>query len=376
MVKFFLLLLRPIERFLAQWISVSTEPSAFVRERIRLGDTTNFLRAVGFFLSTISTAFLAEVATLHLLGIGNMAEPYYWLFILLTSIPFVLFCFLLIRFVAPLSFRDVLHLSLYPVGAGILTGAVFALVASTVVALLVAVGGIPEIKYDFSQWEAAQEGELYKRVVRDCLQGESLTYTIVATGLQIAYEDLKSPIDELSYLRPVITVLYLAIAARFFMATVDRRKSVVFGLVLMAALLATGVNIASLKAYLDWNSANSSCEERGYELGLERVAESLLQNMARDLEALQKDKKRIWDLSAKAEGRVFIMKYRFKRPVADLGEFYRGVARYQMHSLKGYCSGDGWLLRDAKASLTHIFYSPEGERLTSFSIGPADCPQW
>jgi hypothetical protein len=114
MLKFFWLTLRPVERFLTQCISVSTEPTVFVRECIRLGDTTNFLRAAGFFVSAISTAFLAEVATLYLLGIGNLAEPYYWLFILLTSIPFVLVCFLLVRLVAPLSFEDVLHLSFHP----------------------------------------------------------------------------------------------------------------------------------------------------------------------------------------------------------------------------------------------------------------------
>ena len=128
--------LRPVERFSAQVISISTEPSAFVREHVRLGDTTNFLRAVGFFVSAISTAFLAEVATLYLLGIGNLTEPYYWFFILLTSILFVLFCFSLVRLIAPLSFKDVLHLSLYPIGAGVFTGAVFALVVSAVVALL------------------------------------------------------------------------------------------------------------------------------------------------------------------------------------------------------------------------------------------------
>jgi hypothetical protein len=33
---------RPVERFLAQVISISTEPTLFVRERIHLGDTTNF----------------------------------------------------------------------------------------------------------------------------------------------------------------------------------------------------------------------------------------------------------------------------------------------------------------------------------------------
>ena len=61
--------------FLAQWISVGTEPSAFVREHIRLGNTTNFLRAISFFFFAVSTAFLAEVATLYLLGIGGAAEP-------------------------------------------------------------------------------------------------------------------------------------------------------------------------------------------------------------------------------------------------------------------------------------------------------------
>ena len=151
-VTFFrLTFLRPVERFFARVISISTEPTAFVRERIHLGDTTNFLRAAGFFVSAISTAFLAEVATLYLLGIGNLAEPYYWLFILLTSIPFVLICFLLVRFVAPLSLKDVLHLSFYPIGAGVFVGAAFALVASAVVRSLVGVGYIPDISHDFSR---------------------------------------------------------------------------------------------------------------------------------------------------------------------------------------------------------------------------------
>jgi hypothetical protein len=114
MVRIELTLLRPIERFLAQWISVSTAPRAFVRERIRLNDTTNFIRAVKFFAYAISTAFLAEVATLHLLGIGNLTEPYYWVLILLILIPFVLATFVLIRPLVQLKLRDVLHLPLAP----------------------------------------------------------------------------------------------------------------------------------------------------------------------------------------------------------------------------------------------------------------------
>ena len=377
MVRLFRLTwLRPIERFLAQWLSVSTEPSAYVRERIRLGDTTNFLRAVYFFFSAISTAFLAEVATLYLLGLGDLAEPYYWLFILLTSIPFVLFCFLLVRLVAPLSFKDVLHLSVYPIGAGIFAGAVFALMASAVVGVLVAVGYIPEIKYDFTQWgEAEQQIAANKRILHDCLTEKSLTYTVLATGLQAAYEDLKPPIDGLSYLRPIIALLYLIIAARIFVAAVDRRKSVVFGMVLLAALVATVANFFSLRTYFEWNFENSGCEKNLAGLGLDRMAESALKYFARELETKKGDNN-TWDVSVRAEGRTLIYAFRLKRPIVDMGAFNSFVSQRQKEVLQGHCSDAGGFLRNAKATETHTYYSSEGERLISFSVGPADCPQW
>jgi hypothetical protein len=313
MVRFLLILLRPIQRFLAQFISVSTEPSAFVREHIRLGDTTNFLRAANFFLSAISTAFLAEVATLHLLGIGNLTEPYYWLFVLLTSIPFVLFSFLLVRLVAPLSFKDVLHLSFYPIGAGVFTGAAFALVAAAVVSLLLDVGYIPEIKYDFTQWgKMEQMLAVSRRAVYDCLKGESLVYTVLVTGLQEAYTNLKPPIDSIAYLRPTIAVLYLVIAARFFMAAVDRRKSVVFGMVLLAALVATCANIISLRAYLR-KAENSRCLEQTAtgQLTVDRVAESGLKELARRIQASPEVKDNVvWDISVRAQGHTLSYTYR------------------------------------------------------------------
>jgi hypothetical protein len=170
-------------------------------ENVHLGDTTNFVRSAKFFVSAVSTAFLAEVATLYLLGIGNVAEPYYWLFILLTWIPFVLFSFLLFRLVTPLSFRDVLHLSFYPIGVG---GAALTLVASVVVAILVAVGYLPGIRYDPTQWSGLGQIDVsLKLYLRDCLKHESPLYAVFAAGLQEAYSHLKSPLDSLSYVRPL-----------------------------------------------------------------------------------------------------------------------------------------------------------------------------
>jgi hypothetical protein len=126
-------------------------------------------------------------------------------------------------------------------------------VASAVVALLVSLGYIPDIKIDYTHWQESEElgVALFKRALHDCLTDRSFIYTVLSSGLQAAYNDLKPPIDALSYLRPVIAVLYLGIAARFFMAAVDRRKPAVFAMVLLAAFLATGANALGLKAYFE-----------------------------------------------------------------------------------------------------------------------------
>ena len=170
----------------------------------------------------------------RVLGGGSNALPVWhrhpdgallWLFILLTSIPFVLICFLLVRLVAPLPFKDVLHLSFYPIGAGVFAGAVFALVASAIVALLVAVGFIPDIKFDFSQVGEGLSRNAYDRLVTDCLKERSLLYIILASGLGDGYTNLKAPFGTISYIRPTITLLYLVIAGLIFMAlwTVESR---------------------------------------------------------------------------------------------------------------------------------------------------------
>ena len=112
-------------------------------------------------------------------------------------------------------------------------------------------------------------------------------------------------------------MLYLVIAARFFMAAVDRRKSVVFGMVLLAALVATGANVLSLKAYFKWNYENSDCgEKRLGEIAMDRLGESALKEFARAMEASTEVKDNdVWDISVRAEGRTLSYTYRFKKPI-------------------------------------------------------------
>jgi hypothetical protein len=290
----------------------------------------------------------------------------------------VLFTFLFLNFVASLSFKDVLHLSFYPIGAGVFAGAAFALVTSVVVALLVAVGFIPDIKYDFTQWgEKEQVLRGFVVALRECGKAESLVYTVVATGLQEAYSSLRPPIDAISYIRPLVGLLYLVVTASVFAAVVKHRKRLVFGMVLLGALIATVVNIAALKAYLDWNAENSSCEEQVAkgQFGFGRILDAALPKMAVDLNSSAKPNDVFMERRCQAEGRSLLCTYRFKRVIPP--EIFNGfMKRQQKYYLDGYCSGEGQWLRDIKATTSHTYYSSEGERLTSFSIGPADCPQW
>ena len=77
-------------------------------------------------------------------------------------------------------------------------------------------------------------------------------------------------------------------------------------------------------------------------------------------------------MSIRADGRTLIYTYHSKKPITDLGAFYRGINLQQKEVLEAYCSSEDGL---RNLRVTQIYYSLEGERLTSFLISPADCPQ-
>jgi hypothetical protein len=104
------------------------------------------------------------------------------------------------------------------------------------------------------------------------------------------------------------------------------------------------------------------------------MAESLVKEKAQELQAELIKLNGVWSVSVRAEGRTLIHTYRFKKPMATDEDFYRANSVMQKQLLGVYCSGKYWKERDLKVTETHTLYSSEGERLTSFSIGPADCP--
>ena len=210
------------------------------------------------------------------------------------------------------------HLSLYPVGAGVFSGAVVALVASAVVALLVAIGYIADIKYDpilLAQDRFNDFTGLYQNVLYDSLEHRSLVFKIVAAGLERPYSELRTPIDDLSYLRPVIAVLYLFIAACLFMAVVRRRKGVVFGAVCLAAVIATAANVLLFAVYLHSAFDDSDCAQNLYQLGFDSFGESALKKLAANVQTSPAVKDNpTWNISVQAEGRTLNYVYRFKQP--------------------------------------------------------------
>ena len=304
-------------------------------------------------------------------------RTFYWAFFLLTSIAFVLFSFLLIRLVEPLPFKDVLHLTFHPIDAGLFAGAAFTLVVSAVVGFLVAVGYISEIRYDFSQFGDLQQlGAVKQRVLIDCLKQQSFIVPILAAGFQEAYISLKPPIGQISYLRSAIEVLYLLIAASFFMAAIKRRRVAVFSVVLLAGLVATAANVLAAAAFLGWEEKNSGCLEQQVDAALSRTGESISKEYAHRRETDLNGVKAfhdVWELSEQAEGRTLISTYRFKKSVDPAG-YHDLLTAYEKGLFEGRCSNK--FLTTLKALETHTFYSPNGERLTSFAISSANCSRW
>jgi hypothetical protein len=208
----------------------------------------------------------------------------------------------------------------------------------------------------------------------NCLKRESPLFAVFAAGLQESYSELKSPLDSLSYVRPLITVAYLFIAARFFMAAVAHRKALVFGMVCLTALVATGANALSAWAYLSRKTENSSCGEQLAEGLGPRRAEAILREFARLSENDAKNNE-MWDISVQTEGSALVFNNRFRKPM-DANYFNSRVNGLQKIWRDAYCSDGKWLLRSLKTTETYTYYSLEGERLASFSITPADCKQW
>jgi hypothetical protein len=113
---------------------------------------------------------------------------------------------------------------------------------------------------------------------------------------------------------------------------------------------------------------------------MDTVAESALKDFALKLQA---DPEVVnnpgWNISIRAEGHTLRWSYQHKQPLneAELAEVDAFVGQYQKKVLAGHCSESNDYVLDLLNGIeTHTFYSPEGKRLTSFSITPADCRQW
>ena len=140
------------------------------------------------------------------------------------------------------------------------------------------------------------------------------------------------------------------------MAAADRRKSLVFSVVLLAALVATSASYVSLFYYVGWKNENSDCsnETLAYNRVVDRTAESALKNFAAELD----DKDEWYDTSYRADGRVLFGIHRFKKKLPINLDFGEWVNEHQKGALEMYCADeeeDDGYLRSLKAIWTKHF---------------------
>jgi hypothetical protein len=157
-----------------------------------------------------------------------------------------------------------------------------------------------------------------QRLLDDCLKRESLGFRILTAGYQEAFTQIKDPIGRVTFLRTAVAAAYLFITAVFFMAAVQRRKDLVFVLVLLASLVGTAATAFSASYYLNRKIAVSSCQDKLFNRTMDRVAESALKNFASELQAeplVLNDPS--WNISIRAKGRVLSWSYRQKKALNE-----------------------------------------------------------
>jgi hypothetical protein len=103
----------------------------------------------------------------------------------------------------------------------------------------------------------------------------------------------------------------------------------------------------------------------------DRTAESQLKEVLGGVALPDND---LWHVSAHAEGHSLIFEHHFKKPI-DPTEISRVLAILRETAIKAECDDHSGNLKRLSAIQTYIFYSEDGQRLTNFSIAPADCPE-
>lgn len=374
MFKFFQLLARPFQRFVPQWIAVSTEPGKFVRQRVVLGDTTNFVRAAHFFATAVGFAFLAEVGMLGALGVSGGSEPFYWLAVILLALPFVLLAYLFVRLFAPISFKDSIHLSLYPIGAGLLTGAVIALLAALVVGIMVAGRLIPSVAVDFDTFDGTTMwwSHVKQQALNDCLIREFAIVKIVAAGLQEPFTRLRDPIGYLSFVRPLFVFVFMLVAAYFFMVAVERRKKLVFGLVVLAASVAV---YAAGSMYILVKSESSVCREQLDETVKKRVKAPLAVWIAKDLDQVIRENASaddVFEFRVAAKDGSLVMSFYDKIPLMD-NQKREAMQSARKSTYDLYCLPNGdWHSYDIHNIVRQ--FDSDGQQYDGFTMSSTDCP--
>ena len=112
------------------------------------------------------------------------------------------------------------------------------------------------------------------------------------------------------------------------------------------------------------------------ERSLDLMAEDVVKTHAQNLQAALNKTDGVWRVSVRADRRALNYSYRFKKPTPTHEDFFRASSLMQKQLLADYCSQKWWKGKELKVMETNTIYSSKGERLISFTIGPADCGQW
>jgi len=324
------------------------------------------LAAAGrYFVVAFSSAVILHKIASAALGIETINEILFWsvhvALVLCIALLAALLAVLLQLQLSPFSMF--LKPALLAYGASFLIGGFVLAVASATLVALREVGYIPDFKHDLARMPNFHV--IGMQAYYDCLRKESTLFNALYNGVGGAYEGLRPPIDNLSYVQPLLHV-----AASFLFAGLvyfgTKRKKVAAGLAALLSCMAIfGSFLFGLTAYDSYLFATTPCGQRSVQEAQLRTAEDTVREMAEHhaTRNIGRPNGLLMLTGVEAQERTLILRIRVEEHATNRENFPMWVSALRRRIVQGYCISDHgalfrrigisevWLLRYADTEL-------------------------
>lgn len=364
---------RPVLRLIDYSALLAMAPRRFALGHVRLGESRNFRAALVFFLTAVSTGLVIDKVGFLALGGGALNEIYYWVLTLILVAAFVLLLSVPLSIGRSPQFTNVLHVSLFTIGASCFVASLFFALGALAILGLYSVGYIPNFVMDpaaFGNFEA-----IAMNAYRECMADQNLLMRVIL-GANFSVDTIIPPISYLPYVRTAIFAFYI-IPLVMALAHLLKRSALLVGgsafasLALLVLAMAWGIVKLDERVY-----QNTDCSKISIDVAVKHTTASQLRRLAEGMASTFKQESSAGVVFKKVEvdGRSLVVTIEVDTVLVGPVEMKRRIEAWRLAFQSAYCEpGKSEIYKQLDVNWVHVLRSFEGKHLDTFTISRDQC---